>query len=338
MNSTARVSVIMPAWNRANLVGESIEAMLRQTHAPHEVIVVDDGSTDGTDGVVAQFPGRVRLIRQANAGPGAARNAGLAQASGEFIQFFDSDDLCSHDKIERQLAALVKSGADVAYSAWLPAWLEDRTAHFDGVVWQQGPVRRPLLSAYLRGWLTLIPCCLIHRDVMLRVGGYPASRRTGEDMELLFRLILQGARFEHVPGPLVLLRQHPQTQISATPELAPMRVEDEIHLTRTVWQLLGGSPQRGALLDRHLWRTQMWSAERAQGASAGPLRDAVYAATRRVRQLNAGLRARLTGDRRAAFFAGAPMTASQADAVRSLGYEPAVRRAPVFLDLAEGRT
>ena len=97
-------------------------------------IVVDDGSTDGTAERVeeefsvfsGQFSGnpkliipKLKILRQANAGPGAARNRGLAEATGEFIHFFDSDDIAAPNKHEVQLKALLESGADIAYGPWV---------------------------------------------------------------------------------------------------------------------------------------------------------------------------------------------------------------------------
>jgi glycosyltransferase involved in cell wall biosynthesis len=319
------VSVVMPSYNRADLIGESIENMLDQTLPPHEVIVVDDGSTDRTVDVVRGFGDRVRLIQQANAGPGAARNAGLAIASGEFVQFFDSDDLCSPDKVERQAAMLVQTGADVAYSAWFPAWLSNGEARYDRIVRQQQGLDRTPLSAFLRGWLVLIQCCLIRRDLMTSLGGYPTARRTGEDVELLFRMILAGARFEHVAGPLVMLRQHPEGQLSAAPELAPMRADDRAYVAHRVWDLLAESDQQADWIDRYFWRAEMWwaTAEQQQlKAGAVPAPNLPYSLTRRAREITAGARARRTGSRLPSFFAPGPITPAQEDAVGAIGYRP----------------
>jgi len=321
--SSPSVSVIIPTYNRGDLIGETIENMLGQSLAPHELIVVDDGSSDQTVEVVRRFGDRVRLIEQARAGPGAARNAGLAVATGEYVQFFDSDDLCSRDKIERQATALAQSGADVAYGPWTPVWLEAGQAEFDGVVRQQSALRRAPLRAFLWGWLTLIPCCVIRRDLMVRLGGYPSARSTGEDVELLFRLILSGARFEHVPGPIVLVRQHTGGQISAAPELASMRASDRVHLTQTVWTLLNESDGVASVLDRYLWRTEMWSArkelERLTPVDLVEFNPA-YALTRRVRQIVAGLRARRTGSRLPSDYTPGAMTPAQITAAHELGY------------------
>lgn len=96
MKATARVSVIIPAFNAAAFIAETLAALQAQTLTDWEAVVVDDGSTDGTAEVVAAVAardGRVRLLRQANSGPGAARNHGLRETTAPFVLFLDSDDL-----------------------------------------------------------------------------------------------------------------------------------------------------------------------------------------------------------------------------------------------------
>jgi glycosyltransferase involved in cell wall biosynthesis len=156
----ADISVIIPAYNRAGLIGETLRSLLNQTIPAKEIIVVDDGSTDGTveqtleafenwkletgswkndDGKQVsanstssiQHP-TLKILRQANAGPGAARNRGLAEATGEFIHFIDSDDIAAPNKHEVQLRALLETGADLL---WRLAHLRGCAASGPGGVW-----------------------------------------------------------------------------------------------------------------------------------------------------------------------------------------------------------
>jgi glycosyltransferase involved in cell wall biosynthesis len=99
------VSVIIPAYNAERYLIEALDSVRAQGHRPLEVIMVDDGSTDGTAGVVAQYPD-VRYVYQANRGPAAARNAGLRLAQGDLIAFLDADDVWSDDKLAVQLTLL----------------------------------------------------------------------------------------------------------------------------------------------------------------------------------------------------------------------------------------
>ena len=101
-----RVSVIIPTFNCARFLGRAISSSLAQTYADYEIILVDDGSTDETRDVVAQFGGKVRYFYQANQGPTRARNFALSKASGELIAYLDADDMWYPNKLEQQVAFL----------------------------------------------------------------------------------------------------------------------------------------------------------------------------------------------------------------------------------------
>lgn len=101
-----RVSVIIPAFNAERYLGEALASVLAQTVPPAEVIVVDDGSTDGTVAVAEAFGPPVRCVRQPHAGASRARNLGVAEATGALLAFLDADDLWAPDKLALQLAAL----------------------------------------------------------------------------------------------------------------------------------------------------------------------------------------------------------------------------------------
>jgi glycosyltransferase involved in cell wall biosynthesis len=120
--ASPRVSVIMPAYNAAASIERSIDSVLAQTHRDLELLIVDDGSTDGTQALIARYAksdARVRPLLQArNAGVAAARNAGIAAASGAYIAFLDSDDWWHPRKLELSLAQMRSAGARVSYSAY----------------------------------------------------------------------------------------------------------------------------------------------------------------------------------------------------------------------------
>jgi len=100
------VSVVIPAYNCALYVAEAVESALGQTFEPHEVIVVDDGSTDGTRAALAAYETRIRYVHQANQGAAAARNRGLLEARGDLIAFLDADDVWLPEKLEWQVRAM----------------------------------------------------------------------------------------------------------------------------------------------------------------------------------------------------------------------------------------
>ncbi len=113
----SKVSVIIPTYNNAEFLSQAIESVIAQTHKDIEIIVVDDGSTDNTRDVMQGYAGRAIYIRQENAGPSKARNAGILRAKGEYIAFLDADDVWFPNKIEEQLKTLqIDSNIALIYS------------------------------------------------------------------------------------------------------------------------------------------------------------------------------------------------------------------------------
>src|SRR4051794_29928113 len=107
------VSVIIPTFNREDVIANAIGSALGQTYKNLEVIVIDDGSIDNTEFRLAYLRENIRYVKQNNQGPSAARNKGIQMARGEIVAFLDSDDLWSENKIARQVAVLQKAGEDV---------------------------------------------------------------------------------------------------------------------------------------------------------------------------------------------------------------------------------
>jgi glycosyltransferase involved in cell wall biosynthesis len=144
--NVAKVSVIIPTYNRAHVIGRSIQSALDQTYRDFEILVVDDGSTDGTLDAVKPFlqHAQVRYLRhENNKGHQAARNTGLKNASGEYIAFLDSDDTWIPEKIELQLAAMTVKGPNcIALSAmwWIAGDASKKTKYlkkYEGHVYPQ---------------------------------------------------------------------------------------------------------------------------------------------------------------------------------------------------------
>lgn len=201
-------SVVIPTYNRAHCVGEAIESTLAQTLHPHEVIVVDDGSSDDTAAVLASFGDRIRVIRQANAGVSAARNAGIEAATGDWIALLDSDDLWFPEKMQRQAAVL---GHDVVAS-FANAIVETGSGDVDlfadvyGVRWsdRERVLLRPLRTYLRLAFLT--STAVFRRDAVVRAGGFERGLNLFEDHRLNVEMALQGP-WLIIPEPLVRLRR-----------------------------------------------------------------------------------------------------------------------------------
>src|ERR1700751_1519727 len=113
------VSVLIPCFNAERYIGETVDCVLRQTWSNLEILIVDDGSTDGTINEIKKFnPPKLTILRQENRGQPAALNTCLARARGNFLQFLDADDLVSPRKIELQVARLIDHPHSVASAEW----------------------------------------------------------------------------------------------------------------------------------------------------------------------------------------------------------------------------
>lgn len=201
-----KVSVVIPTYNYAHFLREAIESVLAQTFRDFEVIVVDDGSTDNTPEVVAQFGDRVQYIRQANQGPNAARNTGVLAARGEFIALLDADDLWLPDKLSRQVAlADTRPEAGLIYSGML---LFDSES---GAVIGYHPLARcregwVLRDLYMYHFVPS-PTPLIRREVFEQVGIFDETAIGPDDWDLLMRIAAH-YQFAFVPDFLAMYRVH----------------------------------------------------------------------------------------------------------------------------------
>jgi glycosyltransferase involved in cell wall biosynthesis len=180
------LSVIIPAFNREATIADTLHSIERQTFRSFEVIVVDDGSTDGTCKIVEAFPG-VRLLRQAaNAGPGAARNAGAAVAKGRYLAFLDSDDLWFPWTLQNLISAIEESGARFVSGSGLEFRGSDYPAVADSVPILR--VYRDYLSAGAAGaWLGTCGVA-IERLAFKKVCGFSGRNVNAEDSDLWLRL------------------------------------------------------------------------------------------------------------------------------------------------------
>ena len=210
MSCAPTFSVVIPAYNAEDTLGEAISSVLAQTRKDFEVIVIDDGSSDNTAALPAGFADqRVRVYSQANGGPSAARNRGIAQAVGEYVSSLDSDDLWLPDYLAEMGRALEESPqADFAYTH---AWILDASGHFRTVptgAWHRPPTPMLPQDQFIAELLQecFVNAPTIRRTALERVGGYDESISHGEDWELWLRLANAGFRAVRVAGPLTIYR------------------------------------------------------------------------------------------------------------------------------------
>ena len=206
----ALVSTIIPVFNRAALLRETVQSVLDQTYRPVEIIIIDDESSDDTPecirGLVAAHPDVIRSARQKNAGPGVARETGRQMARGEFIQYLDSDDILLPEKFEKQVAALhSQPEAGVAY-CWTRYRKIGDPPHPEP--WKRsGIVVDTMFPTFLddRWWDTPTP---LYRRTVCEAAGPWTDIRLEEDWEYDCRIAALGTRLVHVPEYLVEVRDH----------------------------------------------------------------------------------------------------------------------------------
>jgi glycosyltransferase involved in cell wall biosynthesis len=194
---TMSVAVVIPVYNGASSIRKTLDSVLGQTRPADEIIVVDDGSSDGTSEIVREYP--ARLIQQANGGPSAARNHGVAEASSEWIAFLDADDSWKKDKLKsHEEAVRGHSDAIVTYT--------------DFTVYQPNgnTVARSVCGPNGLAGLVRFRCpfppsvAVVRRDIFAAVSGFDLSLRGPEDWDLWFRIYQRyGANgFVRIPAAL----------------------------------------------------------------------------------------------------------------------------------------
>lgn len=213
------VSVIIPAYAHVRYLRAAIESVLAQTFVDHEILVVDDGSPHGLAEHLAPLidAGRIRYLRQPNAGSSAARNLGLRHARGELIAFLDEDDLWPADKLAWQVGALrADPGAVLVHGDHAVIDTDGRPVEtFQVECHPSGDAHGQLL---LNSWIVSPGQTLIRRWALARIGGFDRSLRGAEDWDLYLRLSRMG-RFLHEPRTALYYRVHGQ---NASTRVLPM--------------------------------------------------------------------------------------------------------------------
>jgi len=192
------VSLVIPAYQAERFLGEALESARAQTYRPLEVLVVDDGSTDGTAAVAARFPEVACFRLGTNRGLPAARNAGIEQTHGRLIAFLDADDVMTPERISVQARFLVEHPRCGCVLARQEVFVEP------------GATVPPLTATRDRNGAptAAVSTTMVTRSAILAVGGFDVSYRFGEDMDLLLRLEAAGVGIEVLDQVLIRRRFH----------------------------------------------------------------------------------------------------------------------------------
>lgn len=192
----ALVSVIIPAFNAETYIIEAIKSVLAQDYSPLEILLVDDGSTDGTVELVRERFPQVRIISQPNAGVAVARNTGLAAATGDFVCLLDADDGWFPGKLQAQVAYLqAHPEAGAVYHAWR-VWMPESDGQFRRLQ-VSPPQDATAIDTEKSGWIypRLLMDCIVHTSTIMirrewveKVGFFRAELINGEDYDYWLRL------------------------------------------------------------------------------------------------------------------------------------------------------
>lgn len=218
-----QVSVVIPTYNRASKVARSIESVLGQTFKDLEILVVDDGSTDGTGKSLDHaFDRKIRYFYQSNQGVSVARNKGIEEARGEWIAFLDSDDQWESEKLERQFDALKQCGprcsacyTDVRFfnhpeTRTMFELAQDSYRH-EGPVGVSTDALRLLVRPGGAGMVICLSSLLARKELMRDLGGFDRDISYSQDSEFMFRMAMRTG-FCYVTRPLVLFDRSPHEE------------------------------------------------------------------------------------------------------------------------------
>lgn len=255
--SAPRFSVVIPVYNGAAFVARAVESVLTQTWPAHEIIVVDDGSTDATAQVVAELvarhPGRLRALHQVNAGVSAARNAGAQAASGDWLAFLDADDWFYPDRLEAH-ARFIQDDPALDFLTADYEYLRPDGSRISGSMELHDAGRALLAKAAGRDRAILTADALepfvadhfgdthtlsVPRGTFLALGGYPTGYRVCEDVFFLVRLCARSTRIGVICHPVAAYLIHDASATRRNPLQAQV---DNVHTLEAMARALQTAP------------------------------------------------------------------------------------------------
>lgn len=184
------VSVIIPTYNRGNMIADAINSVLEQTYKDCEVIVIDDGSTDNTKEIISRYGDKVRYFYQQRGGAGSARNYGVSVSQGTYLAFLDSDDIWMKNKLEMQME-IIKNNPELilVYSDCIVTKNGTLVAYYSN--WfkpKLGSVYEDLIKGPFIPNLTVV----VKKSIVLQVGGFDERLKMSQDYDLYLRVCMKG--------------------------------------------------------------------------------------------------------------------------------------------------
>lgn len=226
-----KVSVVIPTHNNGEYLESALESVYQQTYAAHEIIVVDDASTDDTAKRMGRHTERVRYLRQSHAGSAVARNRGIMCTNGDYIAFLDSDDLWLPEKLERQMALAAEHPDSVLIYCDFHRSEQLDTVLTSGLAgrkhWQVGEEFQSLLRQNFLHTSSVV----VRRDALAASGIFDPKLINAQDWDLWIRLAASG-EFRFVDEVLSFYRLHPSQSVKTTKYARNLIFADEMVLAR----------------------------------------------------------------------------------------------------------
>ena len=187
-NRDSLVSVIIPTYNRANVVQKAVDSVLDQTYKNTEIIIVDDGSTDNTKQALLPYGSRIKYLNKKQ-GVSSARNLGIKKAAGEYMAFLDSDDEWYPEKLEKQLKYFEKNpNHGMVYTSYEQISNDVRQLCYSSAQSVEGNLFNEILRSFGINLFIATPSIMIRKEVFFDIGYYNENLITGEDIELYLRI------------------------------------------------------------------------------------------------------------------------------------------------------
>ena len=209
------ISVIMPCYNAAPYVAEAVASVMAQSHDNLELIVVDDGSSDGSDALLQQLAERyaphLRLFYSGRVGPYPARNQALRQARGDYVAFLDADDWWLPETLAKLLETLTQREADIAYCGWQNVGEGIHSEPYVPPAYEE----EDAVAHFVRTCPWPIHAALVRREIVDRLHGFSERRFSSMDYDFWLRALALTRRLARVPEVLAFYRWHGQGQVSA---------------------------------------------------------------------------------------------------------------------------
>ena len=193
-----KISIIIPLYNQKRYVKQAIDSILKQTYNDFEIIVVEDGSTDNPDGILRKYQNEIKVIKKRNGGLATARNVGIKESTGDYLQFLDADDFLNKDKLRLQISFMHEKNAMISYCE-ITQYDQANNKFFLSYVGNREDIFQNLYNV----WHTYplpIHSLLFKKEIFSRYGYFPEDLKAAEDRFFLSMLALNNElRFYYFP-------------------------------------------------------------------------------------------------------------------------------------------